>query len=233
MRRSKIQSVARSTVVAGALAALTAFAQGAAPAAPPKADPAKPAAPAAAKADPAAKPAAAQPAPAAAAAAPAVPAAMAQHPELQIQPADNTAKPAPIAYPKDYRSWTHVKSMVIYSTKHPLHGSFAGIHHVYANPKAMSAMKAKKEYGNGSVLVFDLLETDDAQGAYSEGKRKFLAVMVKDSKKHANTLGWGWQVFEGGDAAKPVINTVAAAKACATCHTEVGAKGWAFSEYRN
>jgi hypothetical protein len=42
-----------------------------------------------------------------------------------------------IAYPAGYRHWTHVKTMLI-EPGHPLYGSFGGIHHLYANDKAMA-----------------------------------------------------------------------------------------------
>src|SRR3989337_1249258 len=62
-----------------------------------------------------------------------------------------------VKYPKDYRNWTHIKSMVI-QQGHSLYESFGGIHHIYANEKALKAMKSGKLYPDGAVLVFDLLE---------------------------------------------------------------------------
>ena len=66
--------------------------------------------------------------------------------------AENDAVP----YPDGYRSWQHVKSMVI-GEGHPLYGSFGGIHHLYANKKALQGYKAGK-FADGSGIVFDLLE---------------------------------------------------------------------------
>src|SRR3990170_5113493 len=62
-----------------------------------------------------------------------------------------------VKYPEGYRQWTHVKSMVI-QPGHTLYESFGGIHHIYANKKALEAMKRGKPYSDGAVLVFDLLE---------------------------------------------------------------------------
>ncbi len=62
-----------------------------------------------------------------------------------------------VPYPDGYRQWTHVKSMVI-QKGHPLYEAFGGIHHIYANEKALRAMQAGKPYPDGAVLVFDLLE---------------------------------------------------------------------------
>jgi hypothetical protein len=146
---------------------------------------------------------------------------------------DATAEKNPnVNYPTGYRDWTHLKSMLIFGEKHPLIGAFGGIHHVYANDKALKALKGKKDYPNGSVFAFDLLESPEAGGAYVEGKRKFVAVMERDAKKFAATEGWGWQVWEGGDPKKPAVMDISAARACATCHKEVGAKGFVFTEWR-
>lgn len=45
-----------------------------------------------------------------------------------------------VAYPKGYRDWMHVKSMVIESG-HPLYEAFGGIHHLYANEKAIEGYR--------------------------------------------------------------------------------------------
>jgi hypothetical protein len=140
-------------------------------------------------------------------------------------------KAVPVPYPKGYRNWTHIKSMVIYDKKHPLYGAFGGIHHIYANPAATKAIKTKKPFPDGSVIVFDLLENTEASGAYSEGKRKFVGVMYRDAKKYAFSEGWGWQVFEG-NGQTPSLKTAGEQKACSVCHLEVKANSFVFTEWR-
>ena len=140
---------------------------------------------------------------------------------------------APVPFPKGYRDWKHVKSMAIVSEKHPLYAAFGGIHHIYINPAGFSALKAKKgNFPNGTVIVFDLLEHNDSGGAMTEGKRKFTAVMHRDTAKYKDTEGWGWQAFGEGDPNKPVIKDLTAAKACATCHKEVESKQFVFMDWR-
>ncbi len=85
-----------------------------------------------------------------------------------------------VQYPEGYRSWTHVKSMVI-QQGHPLYNAFGGIHHIYANKKALEAMTKGNVYPDGSVIVFDLLEAKQEQNAIVEGPRKVIGVMQKDS----------------------------------------------------
>ncbi|MDH4172822.1 MAG: cytochrome P460 family protein, partial [Betaproteobacteria bacterium] len=66
------------------------------------------------------------------------------------------ADPAPVPYPEGYRAWTHVKSMVI-QPGHALFDAFGGVHHLYANPKALAGYR-KGKFPDGAVIVFDLLE---------------------------------------------------------------------------
>lgn len=142
-------------------------------------------------------------------------------------------KMTPVPYPTGYRDWKHIKSMAITSEKHPLFAAFGGIHHVYANPKATEALKNKKPFTSGATLVLDLLETSESGGAFAEGKRKFIGVMVRDEKKYAATEGWGWEVFEEGNKDKRAVTTLEARRACATCHKEVAAHSFVFAEYRD
>ncbi len=135
-------------------------------------------------------------------------------------------------FPKDYRSWTHVKSMAIVDPKHPLFGAFGGIHHIYANPSAEMSLKNKGDFPKGAAFAFDLLEANEAGGSYTEGKRKFVAVMYRDAKKFSDANGWSWQVYEEGDPKRPSLTSRDAQKACASCHTEVGAKHFVFTEWR-
>jgi hypothetical protein len=70
------------------------------------------------------------------------------------------------ALPLDYRSWTHTKTALrLDPTKNN-----SGLHHIYANPQALQALKAGGPYPEGSRLVFNLYEAklggDQATGTY-------------------------------------------------------------------
>jgi len=132
----------------------------------------------------------------------------------------------PIAYPHGYRQWLHVKTVQI-KLGHPLYSTFGGIHHVYANKKAMEGLKRGK-FPNGSTLVLDLLEPRDDAFATSEGPRKLVAVMHKDSKQYAATGGWGYEAFRG-DSRKERLVSRQAAQACFNCHAERKSKDYVFS----
>jgi hypothetical protein len=94
-----------------------------------------------------------------------------------------------VPYPAGYRNWHHVKSMVI-GKGHPLYEAFGGVHHLYANPKAVAGYKSGK-FPDGAIIVFDLLEAKSADNAVIEGARKVVGVMHKDAKKFTATGGWG------------------------------------------
>lgn len=139
------------------------------------------------------------------------------------------ADPA-VPYPAGYRDWQHVKSMVI-EEGHPLFGAFGGIHHLYANPRAVKGYRAGK-FPDGSVIVFDLLEADRKDGTVTEGGRKVLGVMHKNAGKYAATGGWGFEGFAGGDRAKRVVGADAAS-ACFGCHAPQKDHDYVFSRLRD
>lgn len=136
--------------------------------------------------------------------------------------------PPSVPYPDGYRHWTHVKSMVI-QQGHPLFDAFGGIHHLYANKKALAGYRSGK-FPDGSVIVFDLLDTASATGALTEGPRKVVGVMHKNAKRYANTGGWGFEGFKADTRDRAVGKN--AATACYECHTSQKDKGYVFSAWR-
>lgn len=142
----------------------------------------------------------------------------------------SSAQSAGLKYPEGYRSWTHVKSMLIHSKDHLLYEPFGGLHNVYVNDKGVKALKTGGAYPDGSVLVFDLYDVKDADGAYVATERKFIGLMVKDSKKYGETGGWGWDVFKGNE--KTGGNVKDAKTACFNCHASQKESDYVFSKYQ-
>lgn len=140
------------------------------------------------------------------------------------------ASPAPVPYPEGYRDWHHVKSMVI-QPGHPLHESFGGMHHLYANHKAMQGYKTGK-FPDGAVIIFDLLEAKSADNAIVEGSRKIVGVMHKNSRQYKDTGGWGYEGFKGGAKTERAVGPNAAT-ACYQCHTQQRDKDFVFSAARD
>lgn len=135
-----------------------------------------------------------------------------------------------VPYPDGYRDWHHVKSMVI-GQGHPLYGAFGGIHHIYANDKALEGYRSDR-FPDGSVIIFDLLEAQAADNTVTEGRRKVLGVMQKDAGAYASTGGWGFEGFGGGDRNKRVVGADAAT-ACFACHQPQAHNDFTFSRLRD
>lgn len=135
----------------------------------------------------------------------------------------------PVAYPEDYRNWTHVKSMLI-GEGHPLYDSFGGVHHIYANDAALQGYR-RGEFPDGAVIVFDLLESRHEDNAVVEGERKVLGVMQRDKENYSDTGGWGFEGFAGGDPEKRVVGENAK-EACFACHQAKADADFVFSKWR-
>jgi hypothetical protein len=135
---------------------------------------------------------------------------------------------AAVDYPEGYRSWVHVKSMII-QPGHPLENPFGGIHHIYANPKAMQGMSSG-EYERGAVFVFDLLNYHEEGKVIVEKERTRLDVMQYDSVRFANTGNWGYDTFVGDSTEQRMEQDVVSA--CYSCHISAKKSGYVYSRYR-
>jgi len=136
---------------------------------------------------------------------------------------------AEVPFPANYRTWMHVKSMVI-EPGHALHAAFGGIHHLYANDKAMQGYR-DGSFPDGAIIVFDLLEATAKDNAVTEGARKVVGVMQRDAKKFSTTGGWGFEGFAGDSKTQRVVGANAAS-ACFACHQAQRAREYVFSNYR-
>ena len=138
------------------------------------------------------------------------------------------ADAAPVPYPEGYRSWTHVKSMVLFDD-HALADPFEGTHHVYANAPALAGLQ-EGSFADGAILVFDLLEATRGEGALTEGARKRLDVMHYDASRYAATGNWGFETFVGDSPTERLNQDVAVS--CYACHTSQANQSFVFSQWR-
>src|ERR1044072_6957866 len=97
----------------------------------------------------------------------------------------NATPQTTIDYPGGYRQWTHVKSALV-GPQSPSFPRYGGLHHIYANEKALEGYRGG-QFQDGSVIVFDLLEVQEKAGVTAEAGRRFIDVMVKDSKRFTET----------------------------------------------
>ncbi len=148
--------------------------------------------------------------------------ALAATPALAADPA--------VPYANGYRDWTHVKSMVI-QQGHPLFEAFGGIHHIYANDKAMQGYRKGGAFPDGAVIIFDLLDVKSGGSAIEEGARKVVGVMMKDAKRWKDTGGWGFEGFKGDSKTERAVGANAKT-ACFECHAPQKARDYVFSAWR-
>jgi hypothetical protein len=132
-----------------------------------------------------------------------------------------------VAYPENFRSWSHVKTGVI-GPQHPNFASLGGIHHVYANREAIVGYRTGK-FPEASVIVFEWLEWAEKDGAILEGLRRQVDVMVRDSQRFAATGGWGFQRFVK-DTKEPA--SAPTPQQCFACHDQLRQDGLVLGKYR-
>jgi hypothetical protein len=119
-----------------------------------------------------------------------------------------------IALPEGYRTWFHHHSTVN-MTGHNPDGNI-GIQHVYANAAAVEGLRTGN-FADGATFVVDRFKYVEADNhSLTQGDRKVIAVMVRDANRYAETGGWGFQAFKGGDPAQKAVKD--GGKACFVCH---------------
>jgi len=133
-----------------------------------------------------------------------------------------------VAYPADYRTFQHVKSTLVGPENKGFAGN-GGLHHFYANPAGMDGYRTGT-FSDGATLIDDLVAfTADEAGLSHEGARRRVAVMVKDTKKFADSGGWGFEIFKGDG--RDASLTDAGRAACYACHKTAGDAA-VFTKYR-
>jgi hypothetical protein len=132
-------------------------------------------------------------------------------------------------FPRGFREWTHVKTALI-GPRSEFFATAGGLHHVYANPKALAGLRSGT-FPDGAVLVFELLGTVEDAGVVAEGARKRVDVMVKDSRSHEDSGGWRFARYLGDDESQDVL-TPSARASCFACHQKAAQRDHVFSQLR-
>ena len=142
--------------------------------------------------------------------------------------ATQTGGPATVPYPEGFRTWAHVKTGLV-SERHPDFARSGGFRHIYANPAALTGYKTGT-FPEGSIIVVDWVEGQDANGSFSEATRLRVDVMVKDKTRYAATKGWGFERFNGNSQTERLVTTPDSQ--CVSCHSGPTAKDLVFSKLR-
>jgi hypothetical protein len=132
--------------------------------------------------------------------------------------------------PAGFQHWYLVNSLLV-TKDSPQFDTTGGLHHVYVNDIGLARLKkgGSAPYPDGTVFADDVREFTLFDGEYTEGKRKAIPVMLKDSKKYRSTGGWGFQAWAEGDRNKPLVTDPV--KSCFGCHTPQKANDYLFSTY--
>jgi hypothetical protein len=137
--------------------------------------------------------------------------------------------------PTGYRRWVFVGAPL---TPHGLNNGKAGFpeyHHVYVEEKNLDVYLKTGSFPEGTVIVKELTRvlnptfpdgsrTEPSGRGYFNGEFNGMDVTVKDSKRFANTNGWGF--FNFGHHPLPYAESAkeASAAECAGCHASFVAK---------
>jgi hypothetical protein len=133
-------------------------------------------------------------------------------------------RPAP-ALPRDYRTWTHVRSMVVTDAEEGMYG----FHDVYANRAALRGLRAKRKpmaFPEGAQFVVSISEVKQEKGLVLAGPKQRDVTQIKDRTARA-TGGWRFASFD--PSGKPIAIDAAS---CAACHSQAAESDMVFTRYR-
>ena len=138
-----------------------------------------------------------------------------------------------VPFPTGFRDWFAVNSMIV-TKDSPISAQIGGMHLIYVNAKGLPTLQAGGPfpYPDGTIFADDVHDFTVKDGSYVEGSKKAVTVMIKDAKKYSKNGGWGFQVWAGGDPAKPLVpDAEHATQACFVCHTPQKNQDYTFSTY--
>ena len=130
--------------------------------------------------------------------------------------------------PKGYRDWVYVGSPLTPNALNDGHANFPEYHNVYIEPGSFAIYKKTGIFPEGTIFYKELqltLPKENPDGSRTEPSgRGFFAgalngadVTVKDSKRFAESDGWGYFNFNHYEPKAPTAK-VRAKGECAYCH---------------
>jgi hypothetical protein len=137
--------------------------------------------------------------------------------------------------PTGYRRWVFVGAPLTPNGLNNGQAGFPEYHHVYVEEKNLDVYLKTGSFPEGTVIVKELTRvlnptfpdgsrTEPSGRGYFNGEFNGMDVTVKDSKRFANTNGWGF--FNFGHHPLPYAESAkeASAAECASCHAAFVAK---------
>ena len=129
-----------------------------------------------------------------------------------------------VRLPKQFRSWSHVRSLAVLEPQHEMYG----FHDGYANPPALQALRSKARpvsYPDGATFVVSIYEIVTTEGITRAGPKRRDVVQVKD-RTAATTGGWRFAAFDPAGRPIPIDPST-----CAGCHARAKESDFVFATY--
>jgi hypothetical protein len=134
-----------------------------------------------------------------------------------------------LALPEGYHHWIFLGSPLTPNALNNGKAAFPEYHNVYVHPEVFATYRRTGEWPEGTIMLKELQlvtpavfpdgsSVEVSGRGYFPAARNGIDISVKDSRRFAETDGWGF--FNFGHHAPPYLKTAAPqpASACATCH---------------
>jgi len=133
--------------------------------------------------------------------------------------------PAPngIAFLRDYKNWKTISSTERFDNN--------SMREILGNDVAVKAVAEDHihPWPDGTVFAkVAWLDQPDGKGLVRTGAFYQVEFMIRDSKKYASTLGWGWARWRGADL-KPYGKDASFTGECVNCHRPLRSTNYVFT----
>jgi hypothetical protein len=146
-----------------------------------------------------------------------------------------------LVLPKNWRSWVFVGAPLTPNALNDGQANFPEYHNVYIEPGSYEIYKETNEFPEGTIFFKELqlaLPGDEPDGSRTEpsgrgyfpGPYNGADVTVKDSKRYADSGGWGYFNFNHHEPKAPTAK-VRAKDECAYCHIALAKKDDVWTQF--
>lgn len=143
--------------------------------------------------------------------------------------------------PKDFHEWIYLGSPLTPDALNDGHANFPEYHNVYIEPGAYAIYKKTHEFPEGTIMFKELQRTlpgENPDGSRTEpsGRGYFPGafngadVTVKDTKRYADSGGWGFFNFNHSEPKAPTAK-VKPTEECAACHIASAKKDQVWTQF--
>ena len=165
----------------------------------------------------------------------------AQSPPGTCYPPEYTAS-GELILPKNFHEWIYVGSPLTPNALNGGHAGFPEFHNVYIEPCSYAKYKETYVFPEGTIFFKELQLTlppaENADGSreepsgrgYFPGPWNGADVTVKDSKRYADTGGWGYYNFNHHEPKAPTAKLKPQTE-CAFCHVASAKKDEVWTQF--